>query len=55
MDDIPGCYFFVGTSNAERGITYPHHNARFDVDEAAFPIAASLLAQAAASFVLPGS
>lgn len=53
MDDIPGCYFFVGSANAERGLDFPHHNARFDVDESAFTIAAALLAQAAASFILP--
>ncbi len=53
MDDIPGCYFFVGSANAERGLNYPHHHPQFDVDEAAFPIAAALLAEAAASFVIP--
>jgi amidohydrolase len=53
MDDIPGCYFFVGSANAERGLNYPHHHPQFDVDEASFPIAAALLAEAAASFVIP--
>jgi amidohydrolase len=52
MDDIPGCFFFVGSANSGRGLNYPHHNPRFDIDEAAFPIAASILAQAVASFVL---
>jgi amidohydrolase len=53
MDDVPGCYFFVGSANKDRGLDFPHHNSRFDVDESAFAIAAALLAQAAASFVLP--
>ena len=53
MDDIPGCYFFVGSANVERGLNYPHHNPRFDVDEQALIIAASVLAKAAASFVIP--
>ncbi len=53
MDDIPGCFFFVGSANAERGLDYPHHHPRFDVDEASFPIAAALLARAAASLVIP--
>jgi amidohydrolase len=52
MDDIPGCFFFVGSANSGQGLNYPHHNPRFDIDEAAFPIAASILAQAVASFVL---
>ena len=53
MDDIPGCYFFVGSANADRDMAYPHHNPRFDFDEEALVIAASLLAESAASFVIP--
>jgi len=54
MDDIPGCYFFVGSANAGRDLAYPHHNPRFDIDEEALLIGAELLAKAAASFVIPG-
>lgn len=54
MQDVPGCYFFVGSANAERGLDYPHHNPRFDVDEDAMRIGAELLARAVASYVLPG-
>jgi amidohydrolase len=54
MEDIPGCYFFVGSANAERDLAYPHHNPRFDIDEEALLIGAELLAKAAASFVIPG-
>lgn len=53
MDDIPGCYFFVGSANAERDLAYPHHNPRFDIDEEAMVIGATILAEAAASFILP--
>ncbi len=53
MDDIPGCYFFIGSANAGKGMDYPHHNPRFDIDEDALAIGAELLASAAASFVLP--
>ncbi|HEC23806.1 MAG TPA: amidohydrolase [Chloroflexi bacterium] len=53
MDDIPGCYFFIGSANAERGLNYPHHNPRFDIDEEAMFIGAAILAEAAASFILP--
>ena len=53
MQDVPGCYFFVGSANAERGLDYPHHNPRFDVDEGALVTGAEILARAAASFVLP--
>lgn len=53
MDGIPGCYFFVGSANKDRDLAYPHHNPRFDFDEDVLVSAASLLAEAAASFVIP--
>lgn len=30
---IPGLFVFLGTRNEEKGIVYPHHSPRFDVDE----------------------
>jgi amidohydrolase len=53
MDEIPGCYFFIGSANAERDLAYPHHNPRFDFDEDALVIGAALLSRTVASFVLP--
>jgi amidohydrolase len=53
LERVPGCYFFVGAANAERGLNFPHHNARFDFDEAALPRAAALMAAAAGEYVLP--
>ena len=35
LEEVPGCYFFVGSANAEKGLGYPHHHPRFDFDEAA--------------------
>jgi amidohydrolase len=35
LESVPGCYFFLGAANAERGLAYPHHHPRFDFDEAA--------------------
>lgn len=52
---VPGCFFFVGAANAARGITAPHHNPRFDIDEAALPIGAEILARAARAFLAGGS
>jgi amidohydrolase len=34
----PGCFFFLGSRNEERGLTWGHHHPRFDVDEAALAI-----------------
>ncbi|WP_053362738.1 amidohydrolase [Bacillus sp. FJAT-27251] len=34
-DEKPGCYIMIGSGNSEKGITYPHHHPKFDLDEAA--------------------
>ena len=52
MDVIPGCYFFVGSADAARGLNFPHHHPRFDFDERALALGAALMAQAAAEYVL---
>ena len=52
MDDIPGCYFFVGSADAARGLDAPHHNPRFDFDEAALPRAAGLMAASAMELLM---
>ena len=38
LNRVPGCFFFVGSRNAERGLTWGHHHPRFDIDEAALAI-----------------
>lgn len=50
---VPGAYFFVGSANAEKGLDYPHHHPRFDIDEDVLVIGASLLASAVADYVIP--
>jgi amidohydrolase len=30
---VPGSFFYVGAGNEEKGITYPHHHPRFNIDE----------------------
>jgi len=52
MDTVPGCYFFVGSANAEKELNYPHHHPRFDFDERALTLGAALMAKAAAQYVL---
>jgi amidohydrolase len=52
MQDVPGCYFFVGSANAERGLDAPHHNPRFDIDEDALPLGVASLAQSLAHYLL---
>ncbi len=52
MQEVPGCYFFVGSCNAERGLDAPHHNPRFDIDEDALPLGVATLVQALAHYLL---
>ena len=37
----PGAFFLTGCGNPDKGITAPHHNPHFDIDESAFKYAAS--------------
>ncbi len=51
LDAVPGCYFFVGASNAEKGITAPHHSAHFNIDEDCLPIGLEVLARSALEYL----
>ncbi len=33
LQAVPGCYFFLGSANAEKNLTYPHHHPCFNFDE----------------------
>ena len=52
MQDVPGCYFFLGSANAERGLDAPHHNPRFDIDEDVLPLGVAVLMHALAHYLL---
>ena len=41
---IPGCFYRLGTRNEARGIISSVHTPTFDIDEAALPIGAGLMA-----------
>jgi len=47
MNQVPGLFMFVGSANTEKGLDYSHHHPKFDIDEAALPRAASLMASTA--------
>ncbi len=51
LQEVPGCFFFIGSANAGRGLIYPHHNPQFDFDEAALPLAAAIMAGAARRYL----
>lgn len=33
LQAVPGCYFFLGSANAEKNLAYPHHHPCFNFDE----------------------
>jgi amidohydrolase len=47
MDDIPGCYFLIGSANLQEGLDAKHHHPKFDFDENVLPNAAALMTAAA--------
>lgn len=46
LDEIPGCYFFIGARNEEKGYTFPHHHPRFNFDERAMISGVAIMAKA---------
>ena len=44
---VPGNFFFLGARDTARGLNYPHHNPRFDFDEACLPQGVAILCDAA--------
>jgi amidohydrolase len=44
LEKVPGCFFFVGSANPEKGLDAGHHHPKFDFDEVALPRAAALMA-----------
>ncbi|MBX3071227.1 MAG: amidohydrolase [Thermomicrobiales bacterium] len=38
LNEVPGCFFFVGSRNEALGLTWGHHHQKFDIDEAAMAI-----------------
>ncbi len=52
LEEIPGCYFFVGCSNGNPATQYAHHHPRFDFDERAMIDGVAIMAQAAAFYVM---
>ncbi len=33
LQAVPGCYFFLGSANADKNLDFPHHHPRFNFDE----------------------
>ncbi len=51
LEKVPGAFFVLGTGNPEKGITYPHHNSKFDLDEDVLWIGPALFAKIALDYL----
>ena len=52
MQKVPGCYFFLGAANPQRGKVFPHHSSRFDFDEEALVYGVAILKRVAKHYLL---
>lgn len=51
QEKVPGCYFFIGSNNAEKHLDYGHHHPKFDFDEEALSRGAALMAASVADIL----
>jgi amidohydrolase len=51
QEKADGCYFMIGSANAEKNLNYNHHHPKFDFDEGALVNGVALMASAAADLL----
>ena len=51
LQKVPGAFFVLGTGNPGKGITYPHHNEKFDLDEDTLWIGPAVLCRLALDYL----
>jgi amidohydrolase len=54
LEKVPGCYFWVGAANQDKGINHPHHHSRFEIDEDALAVGAQVMLRAAVAWLNNG-
>jgi amidohydrolase len=50
LQEVPGCYFFLGSANADKALAYPHHHPRFDFDETALGLGVEMFVRCVESY-----
>ena len=51
LNEVPGCYFFLGSANPDKGLAYPHHHPRFDFDETALAMGVEMFVRCVEKFL----
>jgi amidohydrolase len=52
LQEVPGCYFFLGSANVDRGLTFPHHHPQFNIDETALALGMEIFIRCVEQFLL---
>jgi amidohydrolase len=52
LEAVPGCYFFLGSANPDKGLAYPHHHPRFNFDETALATGVEIFARCVEKFLV---
>lgn len=53
LEQVPGCYFFLGSANPSIDRAYPHHHPRFDFDETALGVGVELFVRCVEAYCTP--
>jgi len=51
LQEVPGCYFFLGSANPQQKLDYPHHHPRFDFDETALMMGVEIFVRCVERFL----
>jgi amidohydrolase len=51
LQAVPGCFFFIGSANPEKGINVPHHHPEFQIDEDSLSIGTRVIVQAVLDYL----
>ncbi|MDX2270545.1 MAG: M20 family metallopeptidase [Cyanobacteriota bacterium] len=54
LEKVPGCYFFLGSANAAKGLDFPHHHPRFDFDETALGLGVEIFLRCVETYLGQG-
>ena len=51
LNEVPGCFFFLGAGNTDPALNQPHHNPCFCIDERALEVGLKMLAAIAIDYL----
>jgi amidohydrolase len=50
LQEVPGCYFFLGSANKEKNLDFPHHHPRFNFDESVLSMGVEIFVRCVEKF-----